>query len=70
MRCIRCGKLLLGKPGAVVPGQHAGEPYAWGPKCAVIAGLVKPKHSAPKIAISTRARIGQPGQIDWVAELC
>ena len=82
MKCIRCGKLIL-RPGRssviqksyeMADGTRYVEVVAWGPHCAVVAGLVKPrprKQREPKSAqISRRVmRAAEVGQIDWVDEV-
>lgn len=40
MRCIACGRVLLLPPAVVVGG------YAYGPKCAMRAGLLRRKERA------------------------
>lgn len=40
MRCIACGRALLLPPAALVGG------YAYGPKCALRAGLLRRKERA------------------------
>ncbi len=67
MHCIRCGRLILRQERAsTIPG--SGGVAAWGPKCAAIAGLVKPKRRGPLIT-ARRGRIGaaeRAGQMDWI----
>ena len=53
------------------PPHHAqvplvrGEQLAWGPKCAVMAGVVKPKRRPTKPPTPGRAR-AFAGQLDWI----
>lgn len=68
MNCVRCGKVLLRLPAATVPTQ--GGPVGWGPKCAVIAGLMRPKRRAPVVVARRRRKAGGPVQLDWVDQLC
>ena len=75
MHCIRCGRAILRPesavtmPAGVGVGRVSG-PVAWGPRCAIIAGLVKPPK--PRVITGSRRRpvlrASGPGQIDWVAE--
>lgn len=56
LRCCRCGRSF--KASAVeITGN------AWGPKCARIAGLVKPKREA-RLFTPLRAPAGDPLQMD------
>lgn len=48
MKCVRCSKPLT------TPAATAGA-YGWGPKCARIAGLLKPKRRARVRSASTGA---------------
>ena len=74
MRCIRCGRAILRPESAVTMPAGVGigrvsGPVAWGPRCAIIAGLVIPKR---RVITGSRRRpvprTSGPGQIDWVAE--
>ena len=58
MRCIACGRVLLLPPAVLVGG------YAYGPKCALRAGLVRPKdrNHASEAVRDTQTR-------DWVQEV-
>lgn len=74
MKCVRCGKLIF-RPERASTMLSADGPVAWGPKCAVIAGLVRPtkprkRRAAPKLARSRQSRaVARSGQVDWVDEL-
>jgi len=67
MHCVRCGRLILRPERAsTIPAQ--GGAVAWGPKCAVVAGLVKPKKRGTLIT-SRRSRTSsaaRAGQVDWI----
>ena len=58
MRCIACGRALLLPPAVLVGG------YAYGPKCALRAGLVQPKERrhASEATRDSKTR-------DWVQEV-
>ena len=58
MRCIACGRALLLPPAVLVGG------YAYGPKCALRAGLVriKERNYASEAVRDTQTR-------DWVQEV-
>lgn len=58
MRCIACGRVLLLPPAVVVAG------YAYGPKCAQRAGLVriKQRNHASEALRDNKTR-------DWVQEV-
>ena len=58
MRCIACGRVLLLPPAVVVGG------YAYGPKCAQRAGLVriKERNHASNAMRDNKTR-------DWVQEV-
>ncbi len=58
MRCIACGRVLLLPPAVVVGG------YAYGPKCAMRAGLMprKERNHASEAVRDTQTR-------DWVQEV-
>ena len=58
MRCIACRSVLLLPPAVVVAG------YAYGPRCAKRAGLVRPKerNHASEAVRDTQTR-------DWVQEV-
>ena len=60
MNCVRCGKPIFRAERASTISSARGV-LAWGPKCAVIAGLVRPakprkRRAAPKLAVSRRTR--------------
>ena len=58
MRCVACGRALLLPPAVVVGG------YAYGPKCAQRAGLVriKQRNNASEALRDNKTR-------DWVQEV-
>lgn len=58
MRCVACGRTLLLPPAVVVGG------YAYGPKCALRAGLVqsKERNHASEAVRDAKTR-------DWVQEV-
>lgn len=72
MNCVRCGKPIFRAERASTISSARGV-LAWGPKCAVIAGLVKLKKRGPLITArrSRRAKAApeRAGQIDWVDEM-
>ena len=82
MKCIRCGKLILHpgrasvirRPCEMADGTRYVEVAAWGPRCAVIAGLVKTKprkqRAITTAPVSRRMKHAvEVGQIDWIMEI-
>lgn len=67
MKCVRCDKPLRNAPAATIPS--AAGTIGWGPKCAVLAGLIKPKRRVIR-ASRRRRRAAGPMQLDWVEQLC
>lgn len=66
MHCIRCGRPLYKTPSVAIPAK-SGALYM-GPKCALLAGLVKPACKSVKSKI--RASINkEPGQMDIFVEM-
>jgi hypothetical protein len=65
MNCCRCGRPFSLRPDAPVLRSENGRGYAWGPKCAVLAGVVKPKRRQSKPPTPGRAR-AFAGQLDWI----
>ena len=74
MKCVRCKKPIFRVQRASTMLSADG-PVAWGPKCAVIAGLVQPakprkRRAPPKLAgIRRTCDAARSGQIDWVDAL-
>ena len=64
MTCARCNRPMHLQPGTPVLTVR-GERLAWGPRCAVLAGLVKPKRRKTKPPTPGRAR-AFAGQLDWI----
>ena len=74
LHCVRCGRpIFRAERASTIP--TASGPVAWGPKCAVVAGLVRPakprkRRAAPRHAVGRPARaVALSGQIDWVDDL-
>jgi len=65
MNCHRCGRPFTLRPDAPVLIDAQGRSYAWGPKCAVMAGVVKQKRRPTKPPTPGRAR-AFAGQLDWI----
>ena len=64
MNCARCNRpmqLQASTPVLTVRGEQ----LAWGPRCAVLAGLVKPKRRKTTPPTPGRAR-AFAGQLDWI----
>ena len=68
MKCVRCDRPLLRAPAATIP--TAGGAACWGPKCAVLAGLIRPKRRGPNVITRRRRKAAGTAQIDWVEQLC
>ena len=84
MYCFRCERPLFKRPDVVIPLPHGQEPAYYGPKCAILAGLVTQQRAsrvkkAPQLNLlpkkSTRAphipkgKGALAGQIDWIKDL-
>ena len=65
MNCHRCGRPFTLRPDVPVLSDAKGRSYAWGPKCAVMAGVVKPKRRPTTPPTPGRAR-AFAGQLDWI----
>ena len=64
MNCARCNRPMSLRPNT--PSLTVrGEQLAYGPRCAVLAGLVKPKRRPTKPPTASRAR-EFAGQLDWI----
>ena len=64
MTCTRCNRPLRLQPDTPVL-MVRGELVAWGPKCALLAGLMQPKRRQLRLFSQGRAR-AFAGQIDWI----
>jgi hypothetical protein len=67
MNCARCGRPFALRKDTPVMEDSRCRIRAWGPKCAKLAGLTKPKRRATKPPAPARAR-AFAGQIDWIEE--
>ena len=65
MNCHRCGRPFTLRPDTPVHQDWHRNRYAWGPKCAVMAGVVKSKRRPSKPPTPGRARAFS-GQLDWI----
>lgn len=65
MNCCRCGRPLIVRTDTPIVQDSHRRRYAWGPRCAVLAGLVKPKRRKTTPPTASRAR-EFVGQIDWI----
>lgn len=65
MNCARCNRPMRLQASTPVLRDEDGRSYAWGPKCAVLAGVTKPKRRPTKPPTPGRAR-AFAGQIDWI----
>jgi len=64
MNCCRCGRPMRVNANTVTVTRGS-DRYLWGPRCALLAGLVKPKRGKTKPPTPGRAR-AFAGQLDWI----
>ena len=65
MTCARCNRPMQLQASTPVLSCKDGRTLAWGPRCAVLAGVIKTKRRPTKPPTASRAR-EFAGQLDWI----
>ena len=65
MNCALCNRPMQLQASTPVLSSKDGRTLAWGPKCSVMAGVVKPKRRPTTPPTPGRAR-AFAGQLDWI----